>query len=409
MLYLCADPGVPIGGTKGASIHVFEFLSGLRRAGLDATVVAAASMPESQHMLPFDLHIPQVSGLQAFYRAGRQTPASRRAKREARTFAMNTWFEQKLTELLDLDQFDVLYERYSLFGIAGTVTANRFGIPHILEVNAPLVREAAEHRELESRDLARSVEDFVFHHSNQIICVSDALKQYVENIAPGRSACVVPNGVNTHRRSTDPRIATDSMAESAFVVGFVGAVKPWHGVEHLLNIVPELIRRDPRIRIRIVGSQGGLGEKLAESCRERGLTNHVEFVGAVPYDTVPAELASMDVVVAPYPELSDFYFSPLKVFEYMAAGRAIVASEIGQIRDILKHEETGLLVPPGDEQALLAAILRLRKDPGLRRRLGEAARREAYSKHSWDTRIADILMLSRKLKPQKFSAKAETQ
>ena len=102
----------------------------------------------------------------------------------------------------------------------------------------------------------------------------------------------------------------------------------------------------------------------------------------------------MDVAVAPYPALANFYFSPLKILEYMAAGRAIVASAIGQINELIAHGKTGLLCPPGDSAQLAAALHRLKADTPLSRRLGEAARSDVVCNHTWDAVASRIVELA---------------
>jgi glycosyltransferase involved in cell wall biosynthesis len=119
----------------------------------------------------------------------------------------------------------------------------------------------------------------------------------------------------------------------------------------------------------------------------------VQFAGSVDPDAVPAMLGIMDVAAAPYLNRSSFYFSPLKVLEYMAAGRAIVASALGQITELIEDGVNGLLVGAGNSKALAAALVRLTADAGMRRRLGAAARASVTQRHTWDGVAARIFEL----------------
>jgi len=117
----------------------------------------------------------------------------------------------------------------------------------------------------------------------------------------------------------------------------------------------------------------------------------VTFSGAVNPDQVPRLLASMDVAVAPYPDRKDFYFSPLKVYEYMAAGLPVVASEVGQLKDLIHHGKNGLLYTPGDHEMLAAMIDRLYRDSFLRTQIGRAGYQMVMADYTWDTLLQRIL------------------
>ncbi|HYQ82917.1 MAG TPA: glycosyltransferase family 4 protein, partial [Rubrobacter sp.] len=105
-----------------------------------------------------------------------------------------------------------------------------------------------------------------------------------------------------------------------------------------------------------------------------------------------------DVALAPYPRPAhDFYFSPLKLFEYLACGAPVVAASLGQIAEVIRHGETGLLYPPGELDALVASCARLLEDPDLRRRMGRAAAKEIRDRYTWDHNAARVIDLARSL------------
>jgi glycosyltransferase involved in cell wall biosynthesis len=159
-----------------------------------------------------------------------------------------------------------------------------------------------------------------------------------------------------------------------------------------------VLKEDGDCRLLIMGDNKKRDESLGKKCRDLGISDKVTFTGALNYNEVPGRLQQADVLVAPYARDDGFYFSSLKVFEYMAAGKAIVASNIGQLSRILLHEKTALLVPPGDIVSLGRALIKLKRDPGLRRRLGERAQLEARRRHTWSQRADIILEIARKLK-----------
>jgi len=170
----------------------------------------------------------------------------------------------------------------------------------------------------------------------------------------------------------------------------VGSLKRWHGLPVLVEAFALIRGRDPTARLLIVGD-GPERMSLENELRSLGLRADAQLTGAVQPSEVPGLLAQMDVAVAPYPKLPGFYFSPLKVLEYMATGLAVAASNIGQIEQLIQHEQTGLLFPPGNPVALGEALARLRRDPEMRAQLGKNARSSVLREHTWEMVVTRIL------------------
>ncbi|HSG99027.1 MAG TPA: glycosyltransferase family 4 protein, partial [candidate division Zixibacteria bacterium] len=313
---------------------------------------------------------------------------NRQAARESRNVARNQALYEEIARWDDSANFDVIYERYSLFGYAGRMYAADRGKPFVLEVNAPLVEETLTHRTLHLTDIARSVERYLFTTADHIVAVSAEVKRYIRSVAKRASVTVVPNGVDPERFAgvvADPAL---SVPGDGVVIGFLGSLKPWHGIEQLLHAVQQLEPADRnRLHILIFGDSPRLRPELESLSADLGIAKLVTFAGAVSYDEIPVALAGCDILVAPYPEIPGFYFSPLKLFEYMAAGKAIVAARIGQIADILEQDITGLLYTPGQIAELGAALQRVASDAELRHRLGSSARSMARQRHTWAQRV----------------------
>lgn len=377
--YVCADQGVPVFGRKGASIHVQEVVRALIAQGADLELFAAnlgQDMPAGLQAVP--VHpLPAASGADS-------------ASREQQALRAN----EDLARVLDQEApFDLIYERYSLWSFAGMEHAREIGVPGLLEVNAPLIEEQAEYRGLANRRAAEDVAARAFGAAAALLAVSREVARYLERFPDTRGRVrVVPNGVNLQR--FPPRAAASCQSgHSAFTIGFVGSLKPWHGVSVLVDAFARLHRHSPETRLMIVG-EGPEQGRLAEDVCRRGLGDAVHFTGWVPPDDLPAMLASMDVAVAPYPDLPHFYFSPLKVYEYMAAGLPIVASRIGQLAELIEDEVNGLLCAPGEASALASAIDRLRREPELRAHLGHAARTTVSRDYTWDAVARRILSVA---------------
>ncbi|MDO5053443.1 MAG: glycosyltransferase family 4 protein [Pseudoclavibacter sp.] len=361
--YVCVDPGIPVFGTKGASVHIQEVVRQMRRRGHEVTVYAARRGTQ----VPADL-----AGLEL---VEVPVPGTEPAERERGQRLAS----ERIAELLRRTPPELVYERYSLFSTVLADAHEALGVPGVLEVNAPLIDEQREHRVLVDEDGAVRALQRQAGAAAATICVSDPVRDWVRSRTATPRARTVANGVDVERILPQPE------EPGVPVVLFVGTLKPWHGVSDLLSAAG---RAEEPWRLRIVGD-GPEREALERQAERLGL--EVDFRGAVAPERMPEHLAGAAIGVAPYPRLGGSerqYFSPMKVYEYLAAGLPVVASEVGQLPAILG--ELGGLVPPSDPDALAAAIDALARDPERRARLGTAGRILAERRHSWSGVVSEI-------------------
>lgn len=365
--YVTVDPGIPVFGTKGASVHIQEVVRELIRRGHDVTVHTTRAGRD----IPNDL-----AGLKVIEtRIEADDPAAReRAQQEV---------SAQIAARIIADGADLVYERYSLFSTALAEVTDATGAVGVLEVNAPLIEEQRTHRVLVDEEAAGNALARQVAAATATIAVSDPVRDWVRERTGSESVHTVPNGVSITRIVPRPEEIGDP------VVTFVGTLKPWHGVADLLAAAA-LAKRPWKLRII-----GDGPERAALEEQAAGLGIEVDFRGAVAPADMPGQLAGSAIGVAPYPDLGgeqQQYFSPLKVYEYLAAGLPVVASAVGQLPQILG--ELGTLVPPSDPAALAAAIDDLAADPVLRGELGWRGRVQAEEKHSWAGAVDHILDLA---------------
>jgi glycosyltransferase involved in cell wall biosynthesis len=287
-----------------------------------------------------------------------------------------------------------VYQRYALYNTSGPELALRLKAPLVLEYNGSEVWIARNWgRPLVYERLARRIEDAVLSAADLVVVVSRTIRDELvaRGVAPAR-VLVNPNGVDPERYS--PSVGGEAVRrrlglEGKRVLGFIGTFGRWHGAEVLADAFAALVARRPEWRqsLRLLMAGDGLTRPEVERrLRAHGVADLAVLTGTIPQEDGPAHLAACDVLVSPHVPNADgspFIGSPTKVFEYMAMGRGIVASRLGQIGEVLRHEETALLVEPDDAQATAAACERLLDDPSLALRLGRMARASVLAHHTW--------------------------
>ena len=365
---------MPVFGSKGSSVHVQEIVRAWQRTGASVRVYCTSLGTDR----PADL-----GGLDVVQE--KPAPACGPEREQAVAAAA-----EMLAHRIAAEGCDLVYERYSLFstGLASVVQGLR--VPGVLEVNAPLIEEQQRHRQLWDLDRAEAALRSNAGRADVVACVSIPVVNWVRRYIPLAKTLLAPNGVNVNRITP---ATTSHSTTGTLTVAFVGTLKPWHGLPGLVEAVALAntgAGTVPRWRIRIIGD--GPMRSVLESLAEK-LQVAVDFTGAVRPDDVAPLLTACDAACAPYPVPEadhDDYFSPLKIFEYMAAAMPIIATATGQIPSILVDGQTGLLVPAGDRRAFADGLAALAADPALRLRLGQAARAEAVKRFSWERVLSTI-------------------
>ena len=405
ILYLCSDLGIPVLGRKGAAVHVRVLSEALRRVG-HSVVVATPSLNKDPWEVPQKLnvalaHLPPspevVQAVLGVTEFNESLEIENSLPGELRRILYNQQLVPQLTRRFRNHAPDFILERASLYATAGVHVARALNVPLIVELNAPQALEQSAYRATGLGKLAAQAECWALTRADAVFAVSDPLRDYVISLGVASERVhVLPNGVDTtlfYPAPGNPELRARLNLGAGPVLGFIGGLRPWHGVQALPPLVEQLVSRYPHLRLVIAG-EGPLRAELENAFRTRGIQEHVIFTGSLPHEEMSELIRQFDIALAPYPVLDHvFYFSPLKLFEYMACGVPVVAAAVGQIAEVIRDGDTGLLYPPGDLDALTAACARLLADSALSQRLGEAAAAEVHANYTWTrnaTRIAEL-------------------
>ena len=390
ILYYNPDHGVPVLGDKGASVHVRAMAQALRDLGHQVLILCATKgagnkldgveIVECSHHTDGVAEAATRLSLGLAEDRGADAILAREVTKISGEIGRTARLERQLGDIGFAP--DLIYERHALFHWVGGELAARLGVSRLLEVNAPLVDEQARYRGLRLRAQAELAERANYQSASAIIAVSEAVAAQVRAIVgPAVPVKTVQNGVDlalfrqTERHMLRARLGL----EDKTVIGFVGSFKAWHGVMELVDAFASLLREDPCVHLVALGD-GPEVAHVRSRIEELAIGHACTLPGRAQHDDVPEWLALMDIVAAPYLAQTDFYFSPLKIIEAQAAGRAVVAPRLGQIGAMIEDDITGSLYAPDDPAGLASSLARLVKEPLLRHRLGRAAREGAIDK-----------------------------
>jgi glycosyltransferase involved in cell wall biosynthesis len=292
----------------------------------------------------------------------------------------------------------VIYERSNLFLLSGSWVARRMKIPLISEVNAPYSRERLLHGGLALQRMGRWAERHAWRKADALVAVTGVLAETItESGVPPEKLHVMPNGIDSRVFAPEAIVASakDRLGLAGYtVLGFTGYVRDWNGLDTVVDLLADA--RGGRLFLLVVGD-GPARSSLEARAQKLGVADRLRFTGIVPREHIAAHVSAFDIALLP---AANPYASPLKLFEYMALGRAIVAPDQPNIREILRDGHDACLFSSGDAASMRAAVLSLAGDENLRRALERGAIETLNRrKLTWRQNAERLLELAGQLQP----------
>ena len=371
-----------IASRDGQSVHLEELMKALKTLGHEVILVGPAAFAQTE----FGGSNSAVDSIKKLIPAWLYEPLE---------IAYNLKALLRLRTAVRRHRPDIIYERFSLYLFAGVWARKLMKLPLILEVNAPLFEERAKNDGLRLHRIGRWAQGYIWRNVDHSFPVTGVLARTMQSYgAQASRITVVPNGVDPARFHAAPKSGTSTGpdAKPVITLGFTGFIRDWNAVHRLIDFAA-LHRGIYDIRVLVVGD-GPARPFLEEHARKQGLADRLTITGIVERDEVTRHVATFDVAVLP--DVTP-YSSPLKLFEYLQLGCAIVAPDMENIREILTEGHDALLFAK-DPGALEAALLKLCADDALRARLGEAAKDTITRKSlTWVNSAERVVAVAQKL------------
>lgn len=401
--HLYQESSIRFGEPQAAQLHIYHTIHGLQQAGHDVSLLALQGRQvlftkdlqvfKSNNLLPS--HFGQLGWtgktLFKWFESG-----IRRLQTLLRLPYLALFDSYRMAEAgaMNLKSVDLIHERFNLLSLGGAWASKRLGIPFVLEVNADLL-EQRKFKGVPEKGLRRLFAIWAtqtcFNAASKIICISTGLKEHLSkkwNIEDSKLT-VLPCAADVNAFGSNhnaERVRRGLGLTDELVVIWVGGFYPWHDLDLLLSSFTRVLQSQPDAKLVLVGD-GPIRQTIAQTVEKNGIQRSVIMTGAIAHADVPEMMSIADIAVvpsAPVQASGGGTGTPLKLFEYMAAGKPVIATAIDQAAEVIRDGHTGLLVEAGDVNRFADAMLRLLNDPAERVRLGQNARQQAIKLYSWE-------------------------
>lgn len=366
------------GISAGSAIKAKEFLAAMNRLG---------------HTTHLEWRVPQPAAHASAAQQAKERwlkPLLQKYLHEPKRVLANAKYLVQENQILRRQKPDIFFNRLELYTYSGLWLSRRLNIPMVIEADCPPTHEHMNFygkNYLHLGDLAMKIEMANMRGADAIIAISNILANYyIERGIPASKIHVIPNAVDANKFmpvSRDHELARKLGLENKVVIGWVGSLFGWSGIENLIDMAKHLLANRSNVSFLLVG--GGKNKEFFESrLHTNGQASRVVLPGTVPHSEVPKYLSCMDIVLAPYPKLDFWYPSSVKLFEYMSSGKATVATRVGQVAEIIQDGKNGLLFDPDRANELTEKVLSLVDSAEKRKQMGEQARRDVLANWTWE-------------------------
>lgn len=293
----------------------------------------------------------------------------------------NIYAYRMIKKKLSMNNIDGIYERYYLFSLASYILSQKYRKKIIYEVNDSAFLPRV--RPLFFKYIAKAIEMKVLSSATNIIVVSKVFKRkLIENGIPEDKILVLHNGIDPDLfNTTYPSLPVNicNKLSGKFIIGFTGLFVPWHGLYMLLSVFRRIIKKHKNMHLLLVGD-GPIISDLKEKINVLNLKSNVTITGIVPHSDIPGYISMMNICVIV--QHAD-YTSPVKLFEYMAMGKPIVAPDMENIQEIVTNAKNAFLFTPNDENELECKINMIIKNEDIRNAIGEEAQKKVMANYTW--------------------------
>lgn len=299
---------------------------------------------------------------------------------------------KKLARALNEKHYDLIYERYAIFNWSGVKIAQRFNTPIILEINYTSFTPLYRKRSAVLKPLAHRLDKKIFNAADGLVAVSTFLKKHLIDLGIQENKIIVLTNAADPQKF-NPEIINGEEVRLKFnltgkkVIGFIGGFYPWHGLEMLIDSFAEIKKEAKDAALLLIGD-GPVKAKVEAKAKDLGIWEDVHFVARVRHDELPKYIAAFDVAVMPD---SNEYGSPMKIYEYMAMGKPVVAPRLGPLEDGIGDGREGLLFNQHDKNAMAIALKTLLLNSNLMKGITVQARKNILSNHTWKKNAEIIL------------------